>query len=149
MTKDYLLIVTFLFCPNRWTRSCACNSNCGFQWGSTKKTWFPPVRFRPTPPAMRESKQMWYFSGYLLNFFMLSVRSAVFSLPVMKRQENRREHKCWLRMSSVVVHEETITTLSMGRFSALASALNVSISSKIWEKNIHICIQNRTMHAHE
>lgn len=53
--SHYLYMRTDFFCPTRYILSNAWASNCGFQWGSSRNRWFPPMRFRPTPPAAKES----------------------------------------------------------------------------------------------
>ena len=48
----HLCTWTFLDWPKRCARSVACSSTAGFQWRSNMKTWLPPTRFSPSPPAI-------------------------------------------------------------------------------------------------
>src|SRR5438876_6897460 len=49
---------TFLRWPMRKARSVAWSSTAGFHQRSKWKTWFALVRFRPTPPARRERRNI-------------------------------------------------------------------------------------------
>mmetsp|Transcript_2581 Transcript_2581/g.7778 ORF Transcript_2581/g.7778 Transcript_2581/m.7778 type:complete len:210 (+) Transcript_2581:821-1450(+) len=101
------------FWPSRQMRAMACRSFAGFQSGSYMTSRLAPMRLRPHPPALEESRKAkaLSFSGRLKSCTSF-MRLATAIVPSRRCTGQLRWPHIFSMMSSVIVQLEMMTTRS-------------------------------------
>ena len=93
--------LTTRVCPMRCARSVACCCAAAFHQGSAWMTTLAPVRFKPVPPALSDTRNTG--TSLSLNSFTSSTRSLFGVLPVMVQKATpASSRRCAIRSKKLV-----------------------------------------------